>query len=232
MPSPRITREQFNLAMEAIWSEIQYQDQLPLRTDDSAKDVPGFITLGRRYIRKLEDDWADNPGEGNPCQVPQALHGLRKVAAVFTRAMICNGVRVRGGIATNDGHAETTPRGDEVRSEPVLYVVWYDGDDTPYAASCSTTEGECKHYFLLPHGRKGKVVPLYSVPVDAAREIAAARREAEEARAECERLRITDDEREAIAVTCAYLERIGVRGTSLQQALLGLLARHDKGGAA
>jgi hypothetical protein len=83
--------------------------------------------------------------------------------------------------------------------EPVLYVVWYDGDDTPYAASCCTTAGECEYYFLLPHDRKGKVVPLYAVPVDAAREIAAARREAEEARAECERLRITDKEREAIA---------------------------------
>jgi hypothetical protein len=67
---------------------------------------------------------------------------------------------------------------------------------------------------------------------DAERLIAAARREAEEARAECERLRMTDEEREAIALACAYLERIGVRGTSLQQALLGLLARHDKGGAA
>jgi hypothetical protein len=41
------------------------------------------------------------------------------------------------------------------------------------------------------------VVPLVS-RTDAERLIAAARREAEEARAECERLRLTDDEREAM----------------------------------
>jgi len=91
----KITREQFNEAVEAVWSELQYQDALPRRTDDEAKDVAGFLTLGRRYIRKVEDDWADNPGEGTPPQVPQALNGLRKLAAIFTRAMIYNGVLKR-----------------------------------------------------------------------------------------------------------------------------------------
>lgn len=83
-----INREEFDLACEAVWSEIQYQDNLPRRTDDEAKDVPGFLTLGRRYLRKVEDDWADNPGEGEPAQVPAALNGLRKLAAIFIRGMV------------------------------------------------------------------------------------------------------------------------------------------------
>ena len=90
-----ISRKDFDLACEALWGEIQYQDNLDRRTDDEAKDVPGFLTLGRRYLRKVEDDWADNPGEGEPVQVPQALHGLRKIATIFVRAMIYNGIKNR-----------------------------------------------------------------------------------------------------------------------------------------
>lgn len=93
-----ITREQFDAAMEAVWSEIKYQNTLPRRTereetDDrtaEAHDVPGFLTLARRYARKIEDDWADQPAP-----VEDALHGLRKVAAIFTRAMIYSGIRSR-----------------------------------------------------------------------------------------------------------------------------------------
>lgn len=94
-----ISREQFEEACEALWTEIQYQNTLPRRTDDEAKDIPGFLTLGRRYIRKVEDDWADKPGEKHPdfagSQVPEAIDGLRKVAAIFIRAMIYNGIRRR-----------------------------------------------------------------------------------------------------------------------------------------
>lgn len=94
----KITREQFDRAAEALWSEIDYQNTLPRRTDQEessdptgeASDVPGFLTLGRRYERKVEDEWADTkaPVEG-------ALHGLRKIAAIYMRAMIYCGVRVR-----------------------------------------------------------------------------------------------------------------------------------------
>lgn len=88
----KVTREQFEEAMEAIWSELQYQNQLPIRTEDGeAKDPAAFATLGRRYLRKLEDAWADNAG------FEPSLPFLRKLAAIFTRGMIYNGVRRREG---------------------------------------------------------------------------------------------------------------------------------------
>jgi hypothetical protein len=88
-----VSREAFNEAVEALWTELYYQDNLPRRTEaDEAKDVPGFATLGRRYLRKMEDDWADKPGTP---QVEEALHGLRKLGAIFVRGMIYNGVRRR-----------------------------------------------------------------------------------------------------------------------------------------
>jgi hypothetical protein len=253
-PAGIITREQFDDAAEAIWSEIQYQNQLPRRTEDEAKDVPGFCTLGRRYIRKLEDDWADNPGEGSPCQVPQALHGLRKVAAVFTRAMVCNGVRVRDGFATNDEPAGSTPRGAEVRSEVrsaeavgveelltaawgVVRVggSWVSLHGTESAAYLSKARVDVAENWL-------HVVERLVSRTEAERLIAAARREAGEARAECERLRLTDDERRLLykyhrseeraivqfAVTSASYVADAKHATAV---IGGLLARHDKGGA-
>lgn len=91
-----VTREEFDEAMEAVWSELQYQDNLPIRTADEAKDVPGFLTLGRRYMRSTEDAWADQAAtEGSPPQVPMALDGIRKLAGIFVRAMVYNGVRHR-----------------------------------------------------------------------------------------------------------------------------------------
>ena len=81
---------------DAIRTELKYQNELPIRTDDEAKDVAGFATLARRYLRKLEDNWADNPGTLQPdgsIQVEKALHDLRKMAAIFVRAMVYNGVR-------------------------------------------------------------------------------------------------------------------------------------------
>ena len=92
---PAVSREEFEEVMEAIWSELQYQDNLPIRTADEAKDVPGFLTLARVYQRKTEDAWANNPGTGSPPQVEEALHGLRKCAGIFVRAMAYNGVRSR-----------------------------------------------------------------------------------------------------------------------------------------
>ncbi len=91
----RVDRHQFDMACEALWTEIEYQNNLARRTDDEAKDVPGFLTLARCYERRVEDDWADNPGTGHPPQVEQALHGLRKVMAIYLRAMVYCGVRDR-----------------------------------------------------------------------------------------------------------------------------------------
>lgn len=89
---------EFARAADAIYSEILYQDNLERRTDDEAKDVPGFLTLLRRYIRQTEDVWVENPGteqEDGLVQVTAALDGLRKIAAIATRAMIYNGIRQR-----------------------------------------------------------------------------------------------------------------------------------------
>ncbi len=90
MKREKVTRGEFALAVEALWSELKYQDALPRRTDDEASDIPGFLTLARRYERKVEDDWADQPGP-----VEDAIHGLRKLGAIYVRAMIYNGVRFR-----------------------------------------------------------------------------------------------------------------------------------------
>jgi phage terminase Nu1 subunit (DNA packaging protein) len=49
--------------------------------------------------------------------------------------------------------------------------------------------------------------------------------ELDEQAEEIARLRLTDEEREAIEVTVAYLELRGVRNTSVQDTLRGLLAR-------
>jgi hypothetical protein len=142
-----------------------------------------------------------------------------------------------------DAAPETTPRADEVHSKPVMYSIVWDGDDTPDTEWCCSTEDEYNHYLGRFENRGGTIVPLYVVPVDAAREIAAARREAEEAKKECERLRLTDDERRLLskyyrseeraivqfAVTSASYVADAKHATAV---IGGLLARHDKGGAA
>ena len=85
MSKRNVTREEFDEVVEALWSEIEFQNGLPIRTDDEAKDVAGFLTLGRAYVRKCEDAWTNNPGEqeDGQVQVPEALHGLRKIATIF-----------------------------------------------------------------------------------------------------------------------------------------------------
>lgn len=93
-----VTRAEFDSAVEALWSEIEYQNSLPIRTDDEADDIAGFLTLLRRYTRKVEDSWCDNPAVVQPeggVQVTEALHGLRKLAGIALRGMIYNGIRRR-----------------------------------------------------------------------------------------------------------------------------------------
>ena len=120
-----------------------------------------------------------------------------------------------------DDEPETTPRGGEVRSE----VRSADDGGVHELRSLETMLG--------PVVRR----------TDAERLIAAARREAEEARKECERLRLTDDERRLLykyhrseeraivqfAVTSASYVADATHATAV---IRGLLARHDKGGAA
>jgi hypothetical protein len=85
-----ISREEFDEAVRAVWSEIEYQNGLPRRTEDSeAKGPEGFATLGRVYLRRLEDSWSDNPGN------EKSLPFLRKLAGIFIRGMIYNGIRFR-----------------------------------------------------------------------------------------------------------------------------------------
>jgi hypothetical protein len=86
----KITRAQFDTAVEAVWSEIQYQNQLPIRTEDGeAKDPAAFATLGRVYLRRLEEAWCNNAG------FAESLPVLRKLAAIFVRGMIYNGITFR-----------------------------------------------------------------------------------------------------------------------------------------
>jgi hypothetical protein len=93
-----VTREQFNAACDAVWTEIEYQNSLPIRTEDEANSVASFLTLIRCYARRVEDAWTFNPGtvqEDGKVQVTDALHGLRKLAAIAVRSMIYNGIRSR-----------------------------------------------------------------------------------------------------------------------------------------
>lgn len=84
-----VTRKEFLDACEAVWSELDYQNNLPRRTDDEAKEPSGFFCLARTYLRRGEDAWADNPG------VEACLPSLRKLAAIFIRGMIYCGIRFR-----------------------------------------------------------------------------------------------------------------------------------------
>lgn len=90
-----ITREEFDAACDALWSEIEYQNTLPIRTPDEAKDIPSFCTLGRAYLRKVEDAWATQPANEETGVVEDAAHGCRKLAAIFLRAMMYSGIRHR-----------------------------------------------------------------------------------------------------------------------------------------
>jgi hypothetical protein len=93
-----VTRDQFDAAVEALWSEIEYQNALPRRTEDEATEIPSFCTMLRQYTQRCEVAWMDQPGteqHDGRVQVSDALHGLRKIAAIAVRGMIYNGIRAR-----------------------------------------------------------------------------------------------------------------------------------------
>jgi hypothetical protein len=95
-----VTGDEFYKAMRAVDEEIEYQNSLTRRTEDEAKDVPGFLTLLRRYLRKAEDAWADTRAElqkDGSMAVPEAEECLRKIAAIALRGMIYTHIRYRNG---------------------------------------------------------------------------------------------------------------------------------------
>lgn len=97
----QLTKEEFDKVCDAIWSEIEYQNSLTRRTDNEAKEPAAFATLLRRYLRHLEDHWADQPAlpntkEGEPTLVVEdCLNDLRKLAAICVRGMAYSGIRYR-----------------------------------------------------------------------------------------------------------------------------------------
>lgn len=93
-----VTQEQLAEAFHAIADETLYADNMPRRTADEAQDIPGFYTLLRVYLRAGEDTWSGTAGaeqHDGQVQVEEALHNMRKIAAIAIRAMIYNGVRTR-----------------------------------------------------------------------------------------------------------------------------------------
>ncbi len=93
-----VTRGEFDQAVEAVWTEIQYQNRLPRRGEDEASQVPAFCVLLRQYVYQCEADWAFQAATEQPdgqLQCAAALHGLRKLAGIAVRGMIYNGVRDR-----------------------------------------------------------------------------------------------------------------------------------------
>ena len=90
-----VTRGEFEEAMEAVWSEIQYQNSLPRRTDDEAKSIPSFCKMGEIYSDRAAVAWNDQQADEESGQVEDALHAVRKCAAIYLRGMVYCGVRYR-----------------------------------------------------------------------------------------------------------------------------------------
>jgi len=97
-----VSREEFERAMEAVWTELQYQDGLPRRTEDEAKEVPGSASLMRTYLRRTEDAWADQPGPAG-----EAVRGM-----VYTRVWPrgTQGPQAGGGARDTGEGAPVVPR--------------------------------------------------------------------------------------------------------------------------
>lgn len=88
--SHTVSREAFDRAVEAVWSEIQYQNELPRRTDSGeAHGIAGYASLIDKCNRDMVDTWYAEKGED------RCLHNIRKTAASAIRGMIFCGVRPR-----------------------------------------------------------------------------------------------------------------------------------------
>lgn len=75
---------------KAIDGERDYQDSLgPDRTDGSVKSVGDYITMLNTYQRRATDAWTNIPGNR------QALHEIRKIAAIAVRCMEEHGIELR-----------------------------------------------------------------------------------------------------------------------------------------
>lgn len=70
-----------------IQEELSYQDSMAGtdRANTGDNGVAGQLVILERYTRKAVDAWTDNAGDEN------ALHELRKVAAIAIRALVCYG---------------------------------------------------------------------------------------------------------------------------------------------
>lgn len=69
--------------IDAINGELKYQATLPEqgRSDSLDHGVEGRLLTLDVYTRKAIEAWVENPG------TDEALHGLRKVAAIAVRAL-------------------------------------------------------------------------------------------------------------------------------------------------
>jgi len=103
---PKVTREQFDKAMEAVWTEIEYRNNLERRTEeDECKDIAGFCTLLRHMLHKCEQDWYSWKASEQPdgqMQVTECLHWMRKLASGAVIAMVYNGSLNRRTFKTNE----------------------------------------------------------------------------------------------------------------------------------
>jgi hypothetical protein len=139
-----------------------------------------------------------------------------------------------------DGFRVTREPAGMLVMQPFLYRRRIDAAPEPSSGACQLpAKGDGVEGLPTVGWWKGELVSR----ADAARLIAAARRKAEEARAECERLRLTDAERLLLSTYRRSAERaVKQYGTTSgayiaearreAEVVGGLLARHDKGGAA
>ncbi len=73
--------------VKAINEELAYTATLSAqgRSDEVYYGLPGQLLTLQRYARKALDAWVDNPGND------EALHELRKVAAIAVRGLVLEG---------------------------------------------------------------------------------------------------------------------------------------------
>ena len=65
-----------------INGERDYQDSLgPDRSDGVPRSVGDYLTMLTTYLRKAQDAWTNNPGDG------PALHEIRKIGGIAVHCM-------------------------------------------------------------------------------------------------------------------------------------------------